>query len=912
MRTALVVIPLFLFVALQPFAAAQPGRIAGIDSRRTVVLRGSVYSKAQPQYDRGAVEAAMPLDYITLLTKPSPQQDADLTRLLAEQQDPGSPNYQKWLTPEQYADRFGLSPDDIEKLSIWLRSQGFTVVQVARGRNWIAFSGTAALVESAFQTEMHYFDVDGERHFANATELSLPASLAGIVVGFRGLNDFSLKPLGIGRASLGDNFFPAIVRPAYNLGGFNFLAPGDIATIYDLGPLYSKGIDGTGEKMVIVGQVDVSASLSDIDNFRSAFGLPKNDPVQTIVPHSPNPGTDSGDMGESKLDLEWAGAVARNATILFITAAKSAGGVFDAVQYAIDQNLAPVLSMSYGGCESENAGFIVNNEVLMQEASSEGITFMAASGDSGAAGCEASSATVASKGLAVNYPASSPEVTGVGGNEFDEGAGSYWTGSGSNGGTAISYIPEMGWNDSPTTGTGSILSSSLSASGGGASSCATAPSKTCTGGFGFPKPMWQAGSGVPADGVRDVPDVAMSASANHDGYIICDGGSCASGVGNSPSVFGGTSASTPVFAGIVTLLNQAVAGTGLGNINQKLYLLAQSSSNGVFHDVKSGSNIVPCTAGTPSCPTKAPFQYGYSAGTGYDQVTGLGSVDADKLITAWTGGATKPATATALSLTAATITAGTSVTFTAAVTHTAGTAVPTGTVTFNNGTTKLGSGTLNSSAKATFQTSMLAGGSYSVTAAYSGDTNYATSTSSAGSLSVQDFQLPSTALTVNVTAPGQSGTTTITVTPLGGFNQAVSFSCSTLPSEAACSFNPVSVTPSGKAVATTLTITTAAPSAALHESPMGRGAAPFYALLLPGLLGLVVVAGDGKRKWRSIRLLGLTAMLCALMVTLPACGGGSSGGTPSNPGTPVGSSTVTVTAAASTLSHPLPVTLTVQ
>jgi len=1005
MRTALVVILLVLFAALLPSATAQSDRISAfIDNQRMVILPGSVHPKAQAAYDLGAAEASMPLPYITLITKPSAEQQAELDRLLAGQQDPTSPNYHKWLTPEQYANRFGLSRNDIEKLTVWLRSQGFTIVQVARGRNWVAFSGNAGLVESAFHSPIHYYYVDGEMHFANPTEISLPASLAGIVIGVRGLHDFSLKPMGIRPVS--HELFPIIVQPSYNLGGFNFLAPGDIATIYNIAPLYSSSINGTNMKMVVVGQVDVSGSLTDIDNFRTTFGLSKNDPKQTIVPGSPPPGTDSGDMVETKLDLEWSGAVARNATILFVTAAKSAGGVFNAAQYAIDHDLAPVISMSYGGCEAENAGFIPGNEVEMKTASSEGITFLASSGDDGAAACDDKGSPVASAthGLSVNYPASSPEVTGVGGTEFNEGGGTFWNGSGPNGGTATSYIPETSWNDTVSRGT-------LSASGGGASSCATASSSTCTGGFGFPKPTWQSGTGVPADKVRDVPDVALSASPDHDGYIICDGGSCASGVGVSPSIVGGTSASTPVFAGIVTLLNQAVGGSGLGNINQKLYQLAQTASNGVFHDVTSGDNIVPCTQGTTSCPAKSPFQFGYSAGTGYDQVTGLGSVDADKLVASWSS---KPATATSLSLTAttiiagtsvtftanvthtagtavpsgtvafnngatklgsatldsnakatfqtsslsvgaysitaayagdsnyaastssaqsltvqpnnksatatglilssATVTAGTSITFTANVTHAAGTAVPSGTVAFNNGATKLGSATLDSNAKATFQTSSLAGGTYSITAAYGGDSNYNGSTSSAGSLSVQDFATPTAnPTTVNVSSPGQNGTTTITIAPIAGFSQAVNFSCSGLPAESTCSFNPTSVTPNGKAVTTTLTIATTAASAGLRGSPMGRAATPLYALLLPGLLGIAIATGSTSKRTRSHwRLLGL-GLLFALTLCLPACGGGSGGGGTGNAGTPVGNSTVTVNATAgTTLSHSVQVSLSVQ
>jgi hypothetical protein len=719
--------------------AAQPDRITGtIDSSRSVVLTGSVHAKAQPQFDQGPVDPAMTLAYVTIMTQPSAKQQAALQQLLKQQQDPASANYRKWLTPEQYANRFGLSQNDIDKLTVWLQSQGFSIVQVARAHNWIAFSGTTALVDNTFHTQIHYFNVDGERHFANATEISIPQALAGIVVGFRGLNDFRLQPMGIRDPGVAE-FFPILFRPFYTSDGFHFLAPDDIATIYDITPLYNATppIDGTGMKMVIVGQTDIDTT--DIDQFRTGFNLSTINLQQVLATGSPDPGTTS-DLGEADLDLEWSSAVARNATIIYVNSTN----VFTSAQYAIDNNLAPVISMSYGACEATNAP-LAGLEQMLQEANSEGITFLASSGDTGAAACDDGTAKVATGGLAVNYPASSPEVTGVGGNEFNEGSGTYWnTTNGANGGSATSYIPEMAWNDTPSRGT-------LSASGGGASSCGTGSSTTCA---GFTKPSWQTGS--PSDGVRDVPDVAMAASPDHDGYILCSSNSCANGIQaavQANSIVGGTSASTPVFAGIVTLLNQVVGGSGLGNINPKLYQLAQNSSNGVFHDITTGNNIVPCTPGTPTgapaalqCPTAGTF--GYNAGAGYDQVTGLGSVDANVFVKTFSGTATATTTTT-LTSSANPASSGTAITFTATVTTT-GSSAPTGTVTFTaDGSNVLGTSTLSGSgatSTATVQTSSLTVGGHSISAAYSGDTNNSTSTS--------------TALTQTITGTGTVSTTT--------------------------------------------------------------------------------------------------------------------------------------------------------
>src|SRR6185369_2057348 len=247
---------------------------------------------------------------------------------------------------------------------------------------------------------------------------------------------------------------------------------------------------------------------------------------------------------------------------------------------------------------------------LAQEANAKGITWLAAAGDSGAADCDV--ADKATTGLSVDLPGAIPEVTSVGGTEFNEGSGSYYNSSnGANGGSAKSYIPERVWNDSVDDG-------AVIGGGGGKSQY-------------FKKPSWQTGPGVPNDGARDVPDISFSASADHVGYLVMSKGSM--------TAVGGTSASAPVFAGMVTLINQAQVSkgltAGLGNINPMLYSLAQSAP-GAFHDTTVGDNKVPCEIGSPDCVGGTTT--GYSAGPGYDLASGLGSVDLTNLVAAWTGG----------------------------------------------------------------------------------------------------------------------------------------------------------------------------------------------------------------------------------------------------------------------------------
>jgi hypothetical protein len=610
-----------LLLSLARFSFAQSpvkSRITGaIDDASRITLRGNVRPMFGPENDLGPVEGSFKLGNMSLTFKLTEGQQADLTALLAQQQDPSSPNYHRWLTPEQYAERFGLSQNDLNQIVAWLEAQGFNVTQTARSRSWVSFSGTAAQVAAAFQTEIHNFSLKSATYFANATEPSVPGALAGVVLGIRGLDNYRLKPRTIVRRvnpSLHPNFTSAQTQNT-------FVAPGDFAVIYDVNSLYSSGIDGTGQSIAVLGQTALYGNGSDITAFRAAAGLPAKSPTLLLVPGSPNPGVISGDITEASLDVEWAGAVAKNATIIYVYADPNTGsGVLDSLVYAIDQNVAPVISISYGACESSWGS--TNLSILAQygqQANSQGQTIVAASGDSGAADCDSASATSATHGLAVDAPASAPYVTGMGGTEFNEGSGTYWQpATGSDVLTsAQSYIPEIAWNDTS-------LLNGLLAGGGGASAY-------------FSKPTWQTGTGVPADGFRDVPDVSLNSSPEHDGLLICVQGSCVNGFRDSNNVYlsvaGGTSAASPPFAGIVALINQQT-GSAQGNVNPTLYAMA-ASTPAAFHDVITGNIVVPCTAGTKDCPAGAPYQMGYSAGVGYDQATGLGSVDAYNLVTAW-------------------------------------------------------------------------------------------------------------------------------------------------------------------------------------------------------------------------------------------------------------------------------------
>ncbi len=574
-------------------AGGQRAALPVIDDADRMVLPGNVPPLARSELDVGRSDPNLPMERMVLLLELRPGAGARLEQLLAEQQRPESPRYHQWLTPEEFAAEFGLADDDVRLVTGWLEAHGFTVEEVAGGRGSINFSGTAAQVEEAFATEMHDYLVEGTIQHSNATEPSLPRGFAGLVHGVVSLNSFPLRPL--------HTDVREISLPEYTLGGLHFIAPTDFATIYDLASTHSAGTDGSGLTIAIVARTDIKPA--DVQLFRSSFGLPAKDPV--FIHNGADPGDrGGGDEIESILDTEWAGAVAPQATINLVVSAstRSSDGVALSAQYAVSHNLAPIVSVSYGLCESKlgTSGQKFWNS-LWAQAAAQGITAFVASDDSGAAGCDDPSGK-RGFGLAVNGLCSTPFDVCVGGTKFNDTANpnAYWTAFNLPGtrASALSYIPEVAWNENATVPGGSGLWSS----GGGASKV-------------YAKPSWQAGPGVPADRRRDVPDVALAA-AGHDGYVIVHGTNLYS--------IGGTSAAAPAFAGLMALVDQA-KGSRQGNVNPILYQLAINQHGGgprVFHDVTAGNNSVPRLKG-------------FACGPGYDEVTGLGSVDGAALIANW-------------------------------------------------------------------------------------------------------------------------------------------------------------------------------------------------------------------------------------------------------------------------------------
>jgi hypothetical protein len=591
-------------------AGVSPARV--IDDSDRVILKRNVPRLARPQFDKGRSDPSLPMDrmILTLSLRPGAQQELD--EFLARQLDPKSSDYHRWLTPEEFGARFGATDEDIQLVTGWLEGHGFRVDEVAKGRGWINFSGTANQTEAAFATEMHDYQVGGKIHHANAIDPSIPRALSSIVKGVVSLNNFPKRHPQTGRfkpvSSQGPtpNFTCSPQSSPACTSGLHFVGPADFATIYNVDPVYGSGIDGTGTTIAIVGRTDIS--LSDVQAFRSHFGLPAKDPV--FIHNGTPPGNlGDGEEVEANLDVQWSGAVAKRATIKFVISktTNTTDGVDLSAQYIVNNNLADTMSTSFGLCEalmtSTELAFFNN---LWGQAAAQGITSFVSSGDSGGAGCDDPGSSIGT-GRAVSGLCSTPNNVCVGGSQFDDtgSPGSFWSSSNDpiTQASALSYIPEIAWNESGNVAGGSKLWSS----GGGPSAV-------------YSKPSWQSAPGVPADGKRDIPDVSLTA-AGHDGYLIHVVDQTPAGWG----AVGGTSASSPSFAGLMALVVQQT-GQRQGNANGNFYAMGTNQYAGggpaVFHDVTVGNNSVPGVSG-------------FACTFGYDRVTGLGTVDADALVAAF-------------------------------------------------------------------------------------------------------------------------------------------------------------------------------------------------------------------------------------------------------------------------------------
>ncbi len=747
-----------------------------IADRQRLTLKGNVHPLAQARFDRGAVPDSFPADRMLMLLQRPPEREAALRQFLQDVHTPGNPSYHKWLTPDQFGKAYGPDDSDIAAVTAWLQSHGFSVAGVARGKGAIEFSGTAGQIRAAFQTEIHRYLIAGVEHHANNIDPQIPMALAPVVAGITPMNDFRPKPnlRVLGQATFDPRTHQ--VTPDWTLDSTDLaLAPGDFAVQYDLNPLYNAGTNGAGVTIGIIGDSNVNTAM--VAAYRSLFGLPAA--TLNVIVDGNDPGL-NGAVIESYLDVEVSGAVAPGATINLYTSAGTnvQDGLYLEAVRAVGDNVAPVLSTSYGDCE-QDLGASGNQfwAAIWEQAAAQGQTSLVSSGDGGSAGCDNFDIPQAAQGgLAVSGFASTPWNIAVGGTDFyftsyngtasaqSAQLATYWNMSTSTKPVTslVTPIPEQPWNNAFGLNLydGGVYNPShfgitIVGGSGGASSCTIGTNASdgtysaCSG--GYPKPAWQTGTGVPSDGVRDIPDVSLFAAdgANLSFYPICasssaDASACTADSSGDVNIYGvgGTSASTPAMAGILALINQKYGRQGQANFI--LYPLAAQHPS-VFHDVTVGSNNVPCIQPSPNCTlsTLTDNTNGYTtlgkyySTPGYDEATGLGSVDAKLLLQYWNS-LSFTATGTTLSLDQTSITHGSVVTANVTVTGSGGT--PSGDVALISSATpqvNTGVGDLTlKSGNASGAIDTLPGGQYKLTARYGGDGIFASSTSPAVTLSV--------------------------------------------------------------------------------------------------------------------------------------------------------------------------------
>ncbi len=609
-----------------------------IDENQLISV-GGTRREANAKNDRGRVEDSFPMEHMLLQLKRAPNLEREFDQYIDSLTDKRSPNFHHWIMAAEQGEKYSLAQQDIDSITGFLRSHGFTIDSVYPNRMVIEFSGTAGEIREAFHTEIHYLEVRGEQHFANMSDPQIPRALAPAVVGVVSMHNFKPQQMRVPR-----------VRSDYTFSGCGghcySLVPADFQTIYNLNPLYQDGINGKGQTITVVEDSDTytpSGGTNDVIFYRNTFLSKWSGTVTTVHPAGSaactDPGTNEAD-GEADLDAEVASAIAPNAAIEVAACADTTtfGGLL-AIENLVNSATPPaIISQSYGVCEAAN--FLPSNAAFytaFQTAAAAGTSVFVSAGDAGGAACAPEfhygGSHYAYSGIGVTGWGETPYNVAVGGTDFEDAynakevgtpVSTYWSSTNTaTDGSAKSYIPEIPWNDScagyllynyegftaPYGTTGFCNSTigkadflSTAAGGGGPSGCATGGGGTnqtsylevdgtCT---GYPKPSWQSGIfGNPADGVRDVPDVSLFAANGLWGHYatICwsdptyksDGSAPCSGAPSTWSGLGGTSVAAPMMAAIQALVNekwgtswQTLGGPRSGNPNPIYYQIAKA------------------------------------------------------------------------------------------------------------------------------------------------------------------------------------------------------------------------------------------------------------------------------------------------------------------------------------------------
>ena len=829
--------------------------IQPIDENVRATFKGNVRQDLATVPDLGPVEEGKPLHLYLLLQRTSAQQ-ADLDNLIQRQQQVTAQEYHKWLTPQEFGARFGASPEDIAKITAWLESHGLTVRSVLNNASMIDFAATAGQVRDTFHTELHYFNIRGGKYLANVKDPQIPAALAPVVAGIKGLIKIpALTNHTKARQAAYDNEThrwrinnPTAAdkaSPAWTDGGGNYyVTPQDFYTIYQVNPVFTGGNLAATATVAVIEESDIEygtvnsttgvATGGDVATFRTLFGVPGK--LNMHVFHGSGtvtctaPGIDPNGIGEdveASLDAEWINTTAPSANLIFMSCDQSPdNGIFTSMAALIDNSLSDVMSLSYG--ESElfyGSSDYAAQDTLYAQAALQGQSIFISSGDSGSDNADQNTNGTATSGINVSAFAA-PTVTVTGGTDFSDyydafeggpAQSTYWSATNSaHYGDALSYVPETAWNEScassiyanfagPYTGAGECGAIGAGADGsvvGGSGGISTH----------YTVPAWQTGISGYSGSFHAQPDIAGFAASGFWGHALlfcdsnpADGGSIDCSSSFSFGLAGGTSFVAPYMAGVAGLLVDAT-GSRQGLLNPALYALGKAQytatatktacySNGqtanigvttglpaaacIFNDVTTSNNDVPCAAKSTKCFVNTGDSFGmlsltgsgslsvaYPSKAGFDQVSGIGTVNVNNLITKWNTAFTST---TGLKASPTSITSGQSTQLTATVTGGTPTGYVdtppalTGTASFAAGATALGKCTLSAgTCSLSVAGSALQSGANSVTATFLGSGTYPSSTSSIVTVTVTS----GTTFALSVSLAG-TGTGSVSSSPAG-------------------------------------------------------------------------------------------------------------------------------------------------
>jgi len=645
-------------VAVASNDSSIPGALPGVSR----ILPETVPGLVADSKELGALQPAQKLAVTLPLVLP---RQAALNRYLNNEYDPRSVDYRRFLTPAQFAARFGAPIAQVSKVESVLRGLGLDVVAPAANHLYLSATGSTALLERIFDTRLARFHVDltgtarrfaSPDYFANVTNIRLPAALNGLASGVVGLDDANAPQpmLQYPRARsvlLARKLRPHFGTPVGQYGGATpcpaaivgggYTAP-DLATAYDFDGMYKQGFLGQGMSMALVEYDDYHDS--NVAGVESCYGL--HTPVTRVLIDGGSGGPPSYGEGEDMADISTILGLVPNLAHLYVYVGPSTSGVaddgdtgeIDLYNKFVVQDLATVLSSSWGSCEQiDSEAFTQLFNEVAEEAAVQGQQVFSAAGDSGAVDCSGYPTPV-SASIAVEQEASSLWVTGVGGTDLSVDSTAL----------GVGIHREDVWNDGGSGGGGqSVIEPMPAWQAGYLRASDDTPAGAIKGSPSKPAPC-----GVSSGYCRMVPDIAMNAdpalggigdpgpkppqfAAEGDVGSPGDAMYCATSNCSDPTAvdgwypIGGTSLATPTAASAAILWDQEAKAAGLDNgfgfLNPLLYEVASNRSayKADFHDITVGNNDD--QYGGADCPKGCNPKHLYDSGPGYDMASGLGS-----------------------------------------------------------------------------------------------------------------------------------------------------------------------------------------------------------------------------------------------------------------------------------------------